>query len=103
MKVLERLLEREVPLHCHALIRFGRVAFPDLGFCEFWGVLFVRFFRGSLGLVGVRCVLLGKYRRRGSNPHSHYENWILNPARLPFRHSGSMRLSYLTSLNLATL
>ncbi len=29
-----------------------------------------------------------QYRRRDSNPHEVYPHWILNPARLPFRHSG---------------
>ena len=32
--------------------------------------------------------LASQYRRRDSNPHEVYPHWILNPARLPFRHSG---------------
>ena len=39
-----------------------------------------------------------EYQRRDSNPHVRNGHWILNPARLPFRHSGapSRRLSLMS-------
>src|SRR5215510_12062659 len=30
-----------------------------------------------------------EYQRRDLNPHALIGHWILNPARLPFRHSGA--------------